>query len=294
MTTQTAHPITRTRAVRRPTGGRTGTWRRVQPVAALLAVVLLIGMPLWIVVVTAGKTQAEALNPNLSLPSTWQYLENFAAVWDQGRVPAGFFGSLLIMVPAVIGVLVLGSLASWVLARRSTRGYAVLYALAISGIVLPPAVVTIVLLLRQLGLAGTAIGMIGVYMGMYMSTVIFFVTGFVRTIPHELEEAARVDGARPLRVFGTIILPLLVPVLSTATILICLYVWNDVFYAFFVVGGRLDTLPLNLFQVASAGLYLDNWHLIFAYVILMSLPLLVVFVIAQRKIISGITSGAVK
>ncbi|GAB3085595.1 carbohydrate ABC transporter permease [Isoptericola nanjingensis] len=294
MTTQTAHPITRTHAVRRPTGGRTGTWRRVQPVAALLAVVLLIGMPLWIVVVTAGKTQAEALNPNLSLPSTWQYLENFAAVWDQGRVPAGFFGSLLIMVPAVIGVLVLGSLASWVLARRTTRGYAVLYALAISGIVLPPAVVTIVLLLRQLGLAGTAIGMIGVYMGMYMSTVIFFVTGFVRTIPHELEEAARVDGARPLRVFGTIILPLLVPVLSTATILICLYVWNDVFYAFFVVGGRLDTLPLNLFQVASAGLYLDNWHLIFAYVILMSLPLLVVFVIAQRKIISGITSGAVK
>ncbi|GAA1740573.1 carbohydrate ABC transporter permease [Isoptericola hypogeus] len=296
MISQTAHPsaLTRSRTTRWTAGGRTGTWRTLQPVVALLAVVVLIGMPLWIVVVTAGKTQAEALNPNLALPTTWQYLENFSAVWDQGRLPAGFFGSLLIMVPAVIGVLVLGSLASWVLARRTTRGYAVLYALAISGIVLPPAVVTIVLLLRQLGLAGTAVGMIGVYMGMYMSTVIFFVTGFVRTIPHELEEAARVDGAGPLRVFGTIILPLLVPVLSTATILICLYVWNDVFYAFFVVGGRLDTLPLNLFQVASAGLYLDNWHLIFAYVILMSLPLLVVFIVAQRKIISGITSGAVK
>ncbi|WP_454852832.1 carbohydrate ABC transporter permease [Promicromonospora soli] len=273
---------------------RNGAWRRVQPVVAILAVVLLIGMPLWIVVVTAGKTQGEALNPDLSLPTTWQYAENFAAVWDQGRVPAAFFGSLLVMVPAVVGVLALGSLASWVLARRSSRLMAVLYALAISGIVLPPAVVTVVLLLRQLGLAGTAIGMIGVYMGMYMSTVIFFVTGFIRTIPVELEEAARVDGAGPLRVFGRIILPLLAPVLSTATILICLYVWNDVFYAFFVVGGRLDTLPLNLFQVASAGLYLENWHLIFAYVVLMSLPLLVVFIVAQRRIISGITSGAVK
>jgi raffinose/stachyose/melibiose transport system permease protein len=283
-----------TRSPRRAPGGRTGAWRVVQPIVALVAVVLLIGMPLWIVVVTAGKTQAEALNPDLTLPSSWQLAENFAAVWQQGRVPAAFFGSLLIMVPAVIGVLVLGSLASWVLARRASRGFAVLYALAISGIVLPPAVVTIVLLLRQLGLAGTTIGMIGVYMGMYMSTVIFFVTGFVRTIPHELEEAARVDGAGPLRVFGKVILPLLVPVLSTATILICLYVWNDVFYAFFVVGGRLDTLPLNLFQVASAGLYLNNWHLIFAYVVLMSLPLLVVFIVAQRKIISGITSGAVK
>ena len=278
----------------RHVNSRHGVWRRVQPVAAILAVVLLIGMPLWIVVVTAGKTQGEALNPDLSLPTTWQYAENFAAVWEQGRVPAAFFGSLLVMVPAVVGVLALGSLASWVLARRSSRLMAVLYALAISGIVLPPAVVTVVLLLRQLGLAGTAIGMIGVYMGMYLSTVIFFVTGFIRTIPLELEEAARVDGAGPLRVFGRIILPLLAPVLSTATILICLYVWNDVFYAFFVVGGRLDTLPLNLFQVASAGLYLENWHLIFAYVVLMSLPLLVVFIVAQRKIISGITSGAVK
>jgi raffinose/stachyose/melibiose transport system permease protein len=278
----------------RHVNGRHGAWRRVQPVAALLAVVLLIGMPLWIVVVTAGKSQGEALNPDLSLPTTWQYAENFAAVWQDGRVPAAFLGSLLVMVPAVIGVLTLGSLASWVLARRSSRLMAVLYALAISGIVLPPAVVTVVLLLRQLGLAGTAIGMIGVYMGMYLSTVIFFVTGFIRTIPVELEEAARVDGAGPLRVFGRIILPLLAPVLSTATILICLYVWNDVFYAFFVVGGRLDTLPLNLFQGASAGLYLENWHLIFAYVVLMSLPLLAVFVVAQRKIISGITSGAVK
>ena len=276
------------------TGGRLGVWRTLQPFVAIVAVILLIGMPLWIIVVTAGKNQAEALSPDLSLPADWQLGENLAAVWQEGRVPAAFFGSLLVMVPAVLGVLVLGSLASWVLARRTTRLFAVLYALAISGIVLPPAVVTIVLLLRQLGLAGTAVGMIGVYMGTYMSTVIFFVTGFIRTIPQELEEAARVDGAGPLRVFWTVILPLLAPVLSTATILICLYVWNDVFYAFFVVGGRLDTLPLNLFQVASAGLYLNNWHLIFAYVILMSLPLLVVFMVAQRRIISGITSGAVK
>jgi raffinose/stachyose/melibiose transport system permease protein len=269
-------------------------WTRLQPVVATLLVLGTIGIPLWLVLVTSAKSQGEALSPDLSLPTQWQLLENLRQVWVDGEVPSAFFGSLLVVVPTVAGVLTFGSMAAWVLARRATRLNAVLYALGISGIVLPPAVVTVVLLLRQLGLAGTAIGMIGVYMGMYMSTVIFFVTGFIRTIPTELEEAARVDGAGPLRVFGKIILPLLAPVLSTATILICLYVWNDVFYAFFVVGGRLDTLPLNLFQVASAGLYLENWHLIFAYVVLMSLPLLVVFIVAQRKIISGITSGAVK
>ncbi|HEY1095326.1 MAG TPA: carbohydrate ABC transporter permease [Glycomyces sp.] len=266
----------------------------VQPVAAILVAVLVLGVPFWLVIATAAKTQAEALNPNLSPPGEWRLFDNFAQVFSDGRMVAGFFGSLLVMVPAVVGVLILGSMAAWILGRRGGRLTAAIYALGISGIVLPPAVVTIVLLLRQLGLAGTALGMIGVYMGMYLSTVIFFVTGFVRTIPHELEEAARVDGAGPVRTFIRVILPLLRPVLATATILICLYIWNDVFYALFVIGGRIDTLPLNLYQVASAGLYLQNWHLIFAYIILMSLPLLITFVVAQRRIISGITSGAVK
>ncbi|WP_192809841.1 ABC transporter permease subunit [Actinomadura rudentiformis] len=162
-----------------------------------------IGVPLWLVVATASKSRGEALNPNLTLPTDWQLLDNLREVWRDGEVAAAFFGSLLIVIPAVTGALIVGSMASWILARRSTRLSAVLYALAISGIVLPPAVVTVVLLLRQLGLAGTAVGMIGVYMGIYMSTVIFF-------------------------------------------------------YAFFVIGGRIDTLPLNLFHVASAGLYLNN------------------------------------
>jgi raffinose/stachyose/melibiose transport system permease protein len=257
-------------------------WTRLQPLVTTVLVATLIGIPLWLVVVTAGKSQGEAISPGLSLPTEWHLLDNLAQIWTDAEVPAAFLGSLLILVPTVAGVLVCGSMAAWVLARRATRFTAFLYAIAISGIVLPPAVVTVVLLLRQLGLAGTAVGMIGVYMGIYLSTVVFFVTGFVRTIPVSLEEAAQIDGAGPLLV------------LATATILICLYVWNDVFYEFFVVGGRLDTLPLNLFRVASAGLYLNNWHLIFAYVILMSLPLIVVFAVAQRKIISGITSGAVK
>jgi raffinose/stachyose/melibiose transport system permease protein len=269
-------------------------WTRLQPVLTTLLTLTVIGIPLWLVVATAGKSRGEALTPNLSPPKDWQLLANLSAVWTDAKVPAAFLGSLLVVAPTVFGVLAFGSMAAWVLARRATRLNAVLYAFAISGIVLPPAVVTVVLLLRQLGLAGTAIGMIGVYMGIYLSTVIFFVTGFVRTIPASLEEAAQIDGAGPFMVFRRVVLPILRPVLATATILICLYVWNDVFYAFFVIGGRLDTLPLNLFRVASAGLYLNNWHLIFAYVILMSLPLIAVFAVAQRRIISGITSGAVK
>ncbi|MET0416233.1 MAG: ABC transporter permease subunit [Actinoplanes sp.] len=136
-------------------------------------------------------------------------------------VPAAFLGSLLVVAPTVLGVLVLGSVAAWELARCITRLTALLYAVGISGIILPPAVVTVVPLLRQLGLAGTAIGMICVYLGIYLSTVIFFVTGFVRTIPAALDEAAQIDGAGPVLVFRRIVLSLLRPVLATATILIC-------------------------------------------------------------------------
>lgn len=268
--------------------------RVVQPVVAVTLALLLVGVPLWTVLVTAGKSQKEALSPDLSLPSQWQLGQNLREVVAASDIGWAFLGSLLLLVPSVLAVLVLGSMASWVLARRSSRAAAVVYAVGISGIILPPAVVTLVLLLRQLGLAGTAVGMICTYTGMYMSTVIFFVTGFVRTVPESLEEAARIDGAGPVRVFLMIILPLLRPVLATATILISLYVWNDVFYALFIVGGRLDTLPLNLFAVASAGVYLNNWHLIFSYVLLMSAPLVILFAVFQRSIISGITSGAVK
>jgi raffinose/stachyose/melibiose transport system permease protein len=270
-------------------------WSAVQPVVALGVTAVVVGVPLWLVLVTSAKSQGDALDPSLALPADgWHVLDNYRQVIGDGRMFQALLGSAAVVIPSVVLVLLFGSMASWVLARRTSRLLSVVYAVAISGIVLPPAVVTVVLLLRQLSLAGTRPGMVGVYTGIYLSTGIFFITGFIRTIPQELEEAARMDGAGPFRTFFVVVLPLLRPVLATASILMCLYIWNDVFYAFFVIGGRVDTLPLNLFRVASAGLYLNNWHLIFAYVVLMNVPLLLAFVVAQRRIISGITGGAVK
>ena len=166
----------------------------------MLAAVLLLGIPFWVIIVTAAKDQAGGAQPEpRSCPTDWQLFENFATVFTDGKMLAAFVGSLLIMVP--VGDRRADPRFDGRVDPRPSHGprpLAFVYALAISGIVLPPAVVTIVLLLRQLGLAGTAVGMIGVYMGMYLSTVIFFVTGFIRTIPIELEEAARVDGASPV------------------------------------------------------------------------------------------------
>ncbi|NQW65072.1 MAG: carbohydrate ABC transporter permease [Actinobacteria bacterium] len=276
-----------TNALQRPS-------RIFQPLAVLLTMIFSLGVPFWVIIVTAGKSAVEARQPNLALPSQWEFGKNISTTFSEGNMGVASLGSLLLLIPSVFGVLLLGAMASWVLARRKTRGLSIAYTIGISGVIVPPAIVPIVLLLKQIGLQGTPLGLIGVYIGMYMSTVIFFITGFIRTIPIELEEAARVDGANPMRVFFRIIFPLLGPVVATATILVSLFIWNDVFYALFVVGGRLDTLPLNLYQVASSGLYLQNWNLIFSYILLMTLPMLLVFIFAQRRIISGVTSGAVK
>ncbi|WP_216386579.1 carbohydrate ABC transporter permease [Arcanobacterium phocae] len=263
-------------------------------VLVFVVIAVLLAIPFWVAFVTAGKSQAEAVTPNLSLPSSWQLFENFAAVMTEGKMLKAFLGSVIVTVPSVVIALLFGSMAAWIFARKTSRANAILYTIFISGLILPPSVVTMMLLLKILGLAGTAVGMIGVYTGIYLSIVIFFITGFVRTIPYSLEEAARIDGAGPTQIFFKVIFPLLMPTLASATILVVLYIWNDVFYALFILSGKLDTLLLNLYNVASAGLYLNNWHYIFAYIILISIPLLIIFIVGQRKIISGITGGAVK
>ncbi|MFD9937969.1 carbohydrate ABC transporter permease [Streptomyces massasporeus] len=273
----------------------TAVWRHGRPALVLLLAALAVGVPLWLVAVTSAKPQAEAIRPNLDPPGHWQPAANYADAVSEGEMLRGFLNSLLVVVPSVVLVLVLGAGAAWVFARRTSRLVSAAYALCISGLLLPPAVITVVMELRQLGVANSRPGMIAVYTGMYLSTSIFFMTGFIRAIPLELEEAARMDGATPSRIFWRIVLPLLRPVIATATIMVMLYAWSDVFYAFFVLGGGdRATLPLNLYQVASAQLYLENWHLVFAYVVVMSLPMVAVFLVGQRKIVSGITSGAVK
>ena len=149
--------------------------RIIQPIGAVLLALVIVGIPLWTVLVTAGKSQAEALTPDISLPHHWQLWTNISTVISQTRIGWAYLGSLFLLVPSVVIVLIIGSMASWVLARRKGKLVSVIYALGISGIILPPAVVTLVLLLRQLGLAGRPIGMICAYVGMYLSTVIFFV-----------------------------------------------------------------------------------------------------------------------
>ncbi|MFB6720926.1 carbohydrate ABC transporter permease [Kribbella sp. NPDC056345] len=269
--------------------------RTIKYVVLSVAAALVIGVPLWMVLVNAAKPFAEARTPGFGLPHDWALIDNFRTVLTEGRAGVGLLNSLLITAGSVAFILVAGSMAAWVFARSASRPVRLLFYASIVGILVPAPVITSVYLDAQLGLQGTRLSLIGLYAGVYLSLAIFLITGFVRSVPRELEEAAQLEGAGRLRIFATIVFPLLGPVLFAAGIVLWVFIWNDFFYASFLLSGESrQTLPLGLFAVVSSNSHSTNWNYVFADVIVVSLPLVLVFVLGQRRILAGVMAGGIK
>jgi raffinose/stachyose/melibiose transport system permease protein len=160
------------------------------------------------------------------------------------------------------------------------------------GLILPVqlGLIPIFVAMRDLQLIGTYAGMIILYTGLLMPLSVFLYTGFVRALPRDYEEAAQVDGARPLRIFRKIVFPLLRPVTGTVAILCGLIIWNDFFTPLvFLSGTGKATLPVVVYSFV--GGLAQQWNIIFAAVALSILPLLAFYVIAQRQLIQGFSGG---
>ena len=263
-------------------------------VLTVVAVVLVIG-PFWVVLVNSWKTFGEASRMGLGLPTEWAIVENYVEVFQKASVPDGLRNSLVVTITAIVALILLGAGAAWVFARSTRRLDRAAYYLVVLGIFIPPAVVTTIAMLRTVGLYGGHPGLIVFYIGAFLPLTIFLMTGFVRSIPVELEDAARIDGCGHLGVFVRIILPLLRPIIATSVVLLMILIWNEFFWAFFTLKGTANnTLPLGLYYVQSQALYQTRWNLVFTHIVLVSAPLLFVYVLAQRRIMSGLTGGALK
>jgi raffinose/stachyose/melibiose transport system permease protein len=260
-----------------------------------LLAIAFVGVPVWAVLVNSAKSLAEVSPLTLAPPHHWNIGSNYGAAIHRGDLWHGLLNSVLVTVPTILLVLVTSAMAAWVFARSRSRVVRGVYYVSIIGVLVPPAVITEIKVLTWLGLEGQHAGLVGVYSAMTMSLGILLITGFVKTLPIELEEAARLDGCSRFATFLRIVLPLLSPILTTCGIFVAILTWNEFFYAFFVLEAQSKlTLPLNLFQFASATLYVNNWNLIFAFVVLSSLPMIVAYALAQRRVVAGITGGAVK
>jgi raffinose/stachyose/melibiose transport system permease protein len=257
--------------------------------------ILLVLIPLWMVVVNSFKTQTEAAALGTGLPVRWAAIDNYVQVFTNSNYARSFLNSLLITVVSSVLLLALGAPAAWAFARSRSRMLGILYWASLVGVLLPLPAVPLVFILREAGLQGTQIGLVVFTVAARISLVVFLLTGFARGLPRELEEAASTDGATYLRTFVSIVLPLMRPVLFATFVLLAVSIWND-FYGplFLITDPDQATLPLGLYRLSTGIREATAWNFVFAHVVLVSLPLILVYVFAQRRIVEGVTAGALK
>jgi raffinose/stachyose/melibiose transport system permease protein len=277
------------------TGRRPKVFAVMRYLALSLFAIPWVLVPIWLAVVNSLKTSGEAAELSLALPRAWAALENYGAVFTRGGYFLALGNSLIISVPTIVLACLLGGAASWAFGRSRSKQMQVLYYVISLSMLIPPSIIPTIYLLRDMHLDGSHLGYILVLIGTRVGIVIFLATGFVRSLPEDLEEAAALDGASKLQVFWRILLPLLAPVLFVGAVIMVINVWGDFFYAqFLLTGSGRATLPLSLFSFASSSAQSLRWNLVFAHVVMTGLPLVIAFLFAQRRVVNGLTEGALK
>ena len=252
-------------------------------------------LPLWVVVVTSFKPLGEAIRLDISLPQDWAIVDNYRTVWVDGRIPLAFANTLFVTVTSVTIMILVGSFAAWAFGRSESRMMTVIYYITVFSLLLPTPIIPVVFLMQRLGIDGTRLALIMFHIGTRLGLVIFLLTGFVRTVPKSLEEAAVMDGASKIQVFYWVVLPLLRPILFTVGIILVIFIWNDFFGPLFLLRGQSrQTLPLSLLRFSEGSVRQVPWNLSFAHIVLVSVPLILVYVFGQKRILSGLMSGGVQ
>lgn len=266
----------------------------VEIIAVLLAIVLY-GIPFYAVVINSFKSRTEAAEMNLDWPSSFYIIENYTEVLTvlDGVLLRAFYNSIVITLLSVFGVVLVGSMAGFVLQRRTSRAAGIVTSLILAGLMIPPAIVPTIWVLEGIGLFRTLSGMILVMIALQIPFTTILYKSFMVSIPREIDESATVDGCGGLRLFFSIIFPLLKPVTSTIIVLSSITIYNDFVHPlYFLPGAQNVTVQLTLFNFLSR--YGTDWNYLLANVVLVALPPLVLFIFFNKKIVSGMTAGAIK
>ena len=253
-------------------------------------------LPLAAVFLTSFRSLADINSGNYwGWPTEFALVENYTQIFTLTPMLKYFFNSLVITIPTVIGTLTLSSLAGYSLAKHNFRGNFLIFALFIAGNFVPAQILMIPVrnLTLSLGVYDTKMGLILFHTAFQTGFCTFFLRGFIKELPHEIVESARIDGASELRVFWNIILPLIRPALAALAVLEFTFIWNDYFWALVLVQGD-EARPITLGIQALRGRWTSFWHLISAGSIVAALPPVFMFFMLQKHFIAGLTMGAVK
>ena len=260
-------------------------------IAWLFSAICLI--PVLLILVNSLKDKKSAATMDLKLPSLPIQWDNFITVIEKGKLLTSFMNSLIYSAGAVVLCVFFAALAAYVLSRNRTKLNDFLYMFLVLGITLPINYVALTKVLQFLHLNNTAIGIILLYTAMQLPFMTFLIHGFVAKVPEELDEAAVIDGCGPVKLFFLVIFPLLKPAVATATVLTFLNTWNEFVSPLYFL-NRSEQWPMTLSVYNFFGMYFKDWNLVCADILLTSLPVLLVYLLGQRYIVSGMTAGAVK
>jgi ABC-type glycerol-3-phosphate transport system permease component len=285
---------------------RSETRQRFRPARATVFVVLL-GYFAWVVLpmiwVAASSLKSNydiAHEPLTPWGASGFHPDNFVRAWGQAHLGSYLASSVLVTFVSVAGILALGSMAAYALSRFFHPLGRIAYWLFLAGLMIPAqlSIVPLFFELRALGLLNSLAGLILVYIANGLPFAVFILAGFFRGLPRAFYEAAVVDGCSDAGAFWRVMLPLARPGLVTVAIFQFIGIWKEYFYAFmFLSGGGPDaarTLPLGLANLAIASQYRTDHGMLFAGLVIVTLPILVFYLFVQKHLIKGITAGALK
>lgn len=270
--------------------------RRINPInqTVLILVALLFLFPIYLVFVNGLKTPKDVFLNTLGAPEAMQW-GNYARAWEMMSFGRAFLNSLSITAGSIVVIIIATSMAAWVLVRTKTRSSNLIFLVFVSAMIIPfqSVMLPLVSFMDRLGLLNSRIGIVFMYLGFGSSLSIFLYHGFIKSVPMALEEAAIIDGCPRWRILWLIVFPLLKSITVTIMILNIKWFWNDYLLPQLVLGEKaLRTIPLSMFYFF--GQYTKQWHLAMAALTLSIVPVILFFLIAQRYIIEGITTGSVK
>jgi raffinose/stachyose/melibiose transport system permease protein len=273
--------------------------REYTPRLVLLEILVVIGalvfmVPFAFVLLNSFKPIAEIVKNASAWPQTFTW-QNYTKTIEQIKFLRVLTNSLIISGGSIAGMVILGAMAAWKMARTGNRIARIMFFLYVVAMVIPfqSLMIPLVKVAMVLKMLNTRWGLIIIYFGFGMPFTVFLYHGFVKSVPRDMEESGAIDGCNDLRLFWQIVLPLLKTITTTVIILQTLWIWNDFLLPFLILyKQKLHTIPLAVNRFF--GQYLNQWDKALAALVLSIIPIVVFFLFLQKNIIRGISAGALK
>lgn len=262
---------------------------------SLIVYALLILIPLLVVMLTSVKTLQETFANPLGFPEGGIKFDNYIAIFQEQTMAGYFMNSTIVTLFSVTLTLLFASMIAFGITRLNSWMGNVLFVLFTLGMMVPAQVIMVPLysLMIDFGLTNSLVGLILVNISSTLPIAVFILTGFMKTLPKELFEAATIDGAGNWQMYTKVAIPLSLPSLSATAIFLFVMHWNDLLYPLlFITDNAYKTLPLALLEFQ--GQYSTNYPMLFTGVIIASAPMVIAYVFLQRFFVAGMTAGAVK